>query len=65
MYGEEVGMTTIFAQSEAGRRAVQWISEQLEKKPDAALGALVVRAAERFDLTPRQAEQLAHFYGLK
>lgn len=43
---------------EALRKAVQWISEQRESRPEAQLAKLVDEAALRFDLSPADQEYL-------
>jgi hypothetical protein len=58
-------MTTILTKSEATRKAVKWISEQLTLLPDANINQLIDRAALTFDLTPKQTEQLEQFYSKK
>lgn len=43
------------------QRAIRWISDRLLEDPDAALLPLVDEAAQRFDLSPRDAEFLLTF----
>ncbi len=44
------------------RRAVKWVSAHLQEEPDRPVGPLVREAIFRFDLSPRDAEFLTHFY---
>jgi hypothetical protein len=55
-------LSDILPEGESLRRAVRWISGQLEEDPERAVMPLVNQATLRFDLTPRQAEYLIHFY---
>jgi len=56
-------MTTVMPEGEAIRRAVKWISAELEEDPKKQLKKLVQEAVSRFDLTPKETEFLTHFYG--
>jgi hypothetical protein len=47
---------------EALRRAMRFISAQLQEDPERPVLALVDRATLRFDLNPKQAEYLVGFY---
>ena len=47
--------------SEKTRRAVRWISDTLQNS-DSDLNALIHEAISKFDLDPRQSEELIHFY---
>jgi len=55
-------VTTILPEGESLRKAVRWISEQLEEKPNASKQKLISEAAFRFDLTPNEVEFLVRFY---
>jgi hypothetical protein len=44
------------------RRAVRWISGQLKDDPNARVMPLVHEAIARFDLTPKEGEELIDFY---
>ncbi len=55
-------MATLQPKGETLRKAVRWISEQLEEDPDRAASALVQQASVRFNLTPRDEAYLASFY---
>jgi hypothetical protein len=43
-------------------RAVKWISQQLQAEPEQKLWPLINEATTKFDLNPRDAEYLIHFY---
>ncbi len=49
-------------QGESLRRAIRWISAQLEEDAERALLPLVDQATLRFDLSPRESEYLIGFY---
>ncbi len=49
-------------EGEEVRRAIKWISEQLQADPQQKLWPLINEATTRFDLNPRDAEFLIHFY---
>ena len=51
-------MQTIKPTGENLRRAVKWISEQRQERPDEKLSKLVDEAALRFDLSPADQEFL-------
>ncbi|BCS87138.1 hypothetical protein [Pseudodesulfovibrio sediminis] len=55
-------MTTIMPQGELTRKAVAWICEMQESKPDTQLAVLLEEAAVRFNLSPKEVEALQHFY---
>ncbi|QGY41221.1 hypothetical protein GM415_14160 [Pseudodesulfovibrio cashew] len=55
-------MTTIMPQSELTRKAIAWISEQLEEAPDRQMPKLLEEAAVRFNLCPKDCEFLSRFY---
>lgn len=42
-------------------RAIRWVADQRRERPDAKPLALVDEAAQRFDLSPRDAEFLLDF----
>ena len=44
------------------RKAVQWISDCVQESESVTLNALVQQAISRFDLNPREAEELIIFY---
>ncbi len=44
------------------RRAVRWVSANLQENPDQRLGPLVQSATFKFDLSPRDANFLTDFF---
>ena len=58
-------MSTILPEGEAIRRAVNWISEQLQKNPGQNVQRFVHAAITRFDLSPKDADFLLKFYSKK
>jgi hypothetical protein len=55
-------MTNVMPEGEAIRKAVRWISYELEEDPKRPLQKLVHEAVQRFDLSPKEAEFLIEFY---
>ena len=55
-------MTTVMPEGEALRRAVKWISAEINDNPDKSVQQLVNEAAVRFALSPRDTEFLMSFY---
>jgi hypothetical protein len=55
-------MTTIMPEGENIRKAVKWISSELQENPTKSLQKLVNDAVLRFDLSPKDAEFLTSFY---
>jgi hypothetical protein len=55
-------MTTIMPEGETIRRAVKWISGELQEDPNNSIQILVNDAVLRFDLSPKEAEFLTEFY---
>ena len=55
-------MTTIMPEGEAIRRAIKWISGELQEDPNKSIQILVNDAVLRFDLSPKEAEFLTEFY---
>jgi hypothetical protein len=55
-------MTTIMPEGEAIRRAVKWISRELQEDPNKSIQILVNDAVLRFDLSPKEADFLTEFY---
>ena len=47
------------------RRAVKWVSGNLQENPDQSVMPLVQKAVFKFDLSPRDAEFLINFYSKK
>ena len=55
-------MSTLYPEGEAIRRAISWISEHLQENPEAPVMNLVHEAIAQFNLSPKEAEELLHFY---
>lgn len=55
-------MTNVMPEGDAIRKAVRWISAELEEDPKRSLQKLVNDAVHRFDLSPKEAEFLIGFY---
>jgi len=55
-------MATVMPEGEAIRRAIRWISSELNEDPDKSLQKLVNEAVSRFDLSPKDSEFLISFY---
>ncbi len=53
---------TILPSGELLRRAVAWLSEQRQERPDVPLSKLVDEAALKFDLSPLDQEWLARTF---
>ena len=49
-------------QGEKNRKAVRWISAQIQDNPTEDLGSIVHRAIAHYDLNPKEAEELIIFY---
>ena len=55
-------MSTILPDGENIRRAVKWVSMNLQETPDQPVHKFVQEAIFKFDLSPRDAEFLIGFY---
>jgi hypothetical protein len=55
-------MHDLLPDGEDVRRAVKWVSANIEENPDQAVGPLVQEAIFRFDLSPRDADFLLGFF---
>jgi len=44
------------------RKAVQWISDRSQEMETVSINSLVQQAISKFDLNPREAEELIVFY---
>jgi hypothetical protein len=49
-------------EGEAIRRAVKWISGEMQEDPNKLIQVLVNDAVSHFDLSPKEAEFLTEFY---
>ena len=56
-------MHDLLPEGEELRRAVKWISGNLQENPGQPVQPLVHEAIFKFDLSPRDAEFLIGFYG--
>ncbi len=55
-------MTTIMPEGEAIRKAIKWISGELQEDANKSILKLINEAALRFDLSPTETEFLTGFY---
>ena len=55
-------MSELLPKGEELRRAIKWVSYELQENPAQPLQPLVHKAIFKFDLTPRDAEFLIGFY---
>ena len=55
-------MGTVMPEGEAIKKAIRWISDELEEDPNANILSLVNRAIAKFDLSPKDGEFLLGFY---
>ena len=55
-------MTTVMPEGDALRKAVKWISAELDDNPGKSVQKLVNEAVTRFDLSPKDTEFLMSFY---
>lgn len=55
-------MATVMPEGEALRKAIKWISMELNEEPGKSVQKLVNQAVVRFDLSPKDAEFLMNFY---
>jgi len=53
---------SILPEGEQMRKAVKWISDERIEHPGTALFTLIEKACLKFDLTPKDAEFLMHFF---
>jgi hypothetical protein len=52
----------IVPEGESLRKAIQWVSEEIESRPEEKLHKLVEEACTRFDLSPSDSEFIIRFY---
>lgn len=55
-------MRDLFPEGEDLRRAVKWVSGNLQENPDQPVQPLVQEAIFKFDLSPKDGEFLIGFY---
>ena len=58
-------MSEVLPKGEDLRRAVKWVSANLQEDPDQPVQPLVQEAIFKFDLSPMDADFLIGFYGKK
>jgi len=58
-------MTEVLPKGEDLRRAVKWVSVNLQENPGQSVQPLVQEAIFKFDLSPMDADFLIRFYGSK
>ncbi len=58
-------MSEVLPKGEDLRRAVKWVSANLQEDPDQSVQPLVQEAIFKFDLSPMDADFLIGFYGKK
>ncbi|MGD0843590.1 MAG: hypothetical protein ABSA06_04380 [Geobacteraceae bacterium] len=58
-------MSEVIPKGEDLRRAVKWVSANLQEDPDQPVQPLVQEAIFKFDLSPMDADFLIGFYGRK
>lgn len=55
-------MSSVMPSGESVRRAIKWVSQELEANPGASIADLVNEASLRFDLTPPEQNFLLKFF---
>ena len=55
-------MPTVTPEGEAIRKAVKWISTEMETSPEKTRKELLNEAVMRFDLSPKDSDFLMEFY---
>jgi hypothetical protein len=53
---------SILPEGEQMRKAIKWISDVRLDNPEASLGGLIDDACLKFDLSPKDAEVVLHFF---
>jgi len=56
---------SLLPEGEELRRAIKWISSQLNEDADQGLASLLEKAIFKFDISPKDAEFLLNFYRKK
>jgi len=56
---------SLLPEGEELRRAIKWISSQLNEDTDQGLAPLLQKAIFKFDISPKDAEFLLNFYRKK
>jgi hypothetical protein len=55
-------MSNTMPEGEEIRKAIKWVSANLEEHPDQPIGKLVEKAVFMFDLSPKDSEFLIGFF---
>jgi len=55
-------MSTIMPQGESMRKAIKWISDQIQTNENSNISNLINEASIRFDLSPNEGSFLINFY---
>ena len=55
----------IMPEGESLRKAIQWVAEEIEYRPEEKRHKLVEEACTRFDLSPNDSEFIIRFYQKK
>jgi hypothetical protein len=55
-------MGTIVPEGQRIRQAIKWISAERQADESRSFGPLIVEAAQRFNLSPKEEEDLRGFY---
>ena len=55
-------MHDLLPEGEDLRRAVKWVSANIQENPDQSLNKLVHEAIFKFDISPKDAEFMQRFY---
>jgi hypothetical protein len=55
-------MNPLMPEGEAIKRAIKWISGELQENPQKSIPILVDGSVLRFDLSPKEADFLTNFY---
>jgi hypothetical protein len=53
---------SIMPEGEVLRKAIKWISEEQECRPEKTINKLINEACIRFDLSPNESEFIIRFY---
>ncbi len=56
---------SVLPEGEQMRKAVRWISAERAEHPGTSLAKLIDQACMKFDLSPKDAEVLVHFFADK
>jgi len=62
---KEKNSMSILPEGEQMRKAIKWISDARLDNPEAGLSGLIADACLKFDLSPKDAEVVLHFFAGK